>query len=318
MSGLAPVAGIEPVGPPASLLTAARDRTQDGFGAPGGRWQTGISWRPRSCRPSSIAPWCDDSGWDTAPADVTGPLGTEPVTVYTPLDCDQAREEAALIAADAGRLTDVHTARALSRVLWLGEGLADFVTVNGGDVRAPTLRRCAERIPQPGDAAEALDDVVSELTHLYLECTGGSGGGVLHVPDALVLSGMGGVPGGGRVFQREGNRIVTLDGNFSVSPGPGYPHGASTAGADGFGPRTDANTPEQYQGNAANEFWIYVTGPVEYAADPVTVVPSDEAEQRGFHRMNTFEVWGRRLALVRFDCCCVFAGLVVSDIGGIS
>lgn len=303
-----PVDGLAPVAPSPSLLTAARPLP---FGFD--QWRTGIAWRPRGCRPSFAWPYCpaaDDDKED--PGTVTSPVQTDPFVIYTPLACEWATEERGAIDEDARNLTDVHSAYGLAQALWMGTGLP-------ADSDQPTLRRSATAVPQLG--SNDLDDVVAELLLNYERCTGGSGGAVLHFPSYLMTGALGGIVGGGKVASKEGNTYVGPNGSV-ISPGPGYPHGASTAGAGGYGPLTggaadaDAGTDtETYAGNLDTEAWIYVSGPVEYGLGDVVVLP-DAAQQTP--RTNLYEVWGERPAIVRFDPCCVFAGKVLTTVGSIS
>lgn len=55
----------------------------------------------------------------------------------------------------------------------------------------------------------------------------------------------------------------------------------------------------------ADEAWIYVTGPVEYALDRVFV--PEQAAQGIAIRLNDKDVLAMQLAIFRFDPCCVFA-----------
>ena len=71
------------------------------------------------------------------------------------------------------------------------------------------------------------------------------------------------------------------------------------------------DSPLTYEGNQNAQSWIYITGPVEYAVSDVIVLPESERERMAF-RQNTYEVWGERDAIVRFDPHCVFAVMVIN------
>lgn len=334
------VDSIQPVAPSPSLLTVSRDRTSDGFGqVPGGldadtvatlragdpdelariqarltSWRTGITWSLRACQPSYAEKLCpaydpdDPEDRRHAPADNDGPVHVAPFKLYAPLSCQWTSQAAGQrLADDARGLLSAHTARGIARALWLGEGLDDLPG-------APTLRRSATNItPVPGTPID-LDDAVAALLAAYDDCTGGSGGAVLHIPGTLMVNAQGGIPGGGTVARMEGNFYRGPLGSV-ISPGPGYPHGASSNDHGGFGPLDDETpdegvTPSTYLGNAADQVWVYVTGPLEYAAGEIVVMPEREEERRNYMRTNTYEVWAERMAIVRFDPCCVFAVLV--------
>lgn len=315
--------GPIPVQPPVpSILTTARDRSADGFGAsapiPGGvadalpegvetttaAWRSGIVWQSFACQQSYLWAHCPP-GDDTLKerSDYSGPEASSVFTIYTPLDCDWAAIETGLDAA-ARALTEAHSAFGLARALWMGEGLPDALTPNG--TYQPTLRRSATDL---GDAADDLDVVVARLLGEYETATGGLGGAVLHVPSILMTGALGGLPGGGKIATPEGNVYRGPLGSL-VSPGPGYPWGASTEGADGYGPVVadgDTDDPD-YAGSAADEVWVYVTGPVEYALGPVVI----ERSSGSTLRTNTVEVIAERPAIYRFDPCSSFAALATN------
>lgn len=335
MGDLQPVNRIDPVAPVPSLLTSARDRTNDDFGGsspvPAGAeaglpegalvpssaaWRTGMAWNPVACQKSYIERRCDAPTRQN-PSELTAPVGTDAFRIYTPLSCDWTlRAQGEQLARDAQDLTEAHLAYGLARALWMGEGLPAHVTVNGDATQRPvTLRRAAVDVSIGGVSAD-LDDAVSALLSNYEQCTGGLGGATLHVPSVLMPGALGGIAGGGRIAWPEGNLYRGALGSI-VSPGPGYPHGGHAQGPDAFGPETGAGT-EVYKGSALDEVWVYVSGTVEYAKSPIEVLPVDDVERRNWGRTNTYEVWAQREAIVRFDPCCVFAALVKNTAGAVS
>lgn len=327
MSGLQWVDRIAPVGPSPSLLTSARNRSSDNFGDPSRTvdlgegetrtvesWTTGIAWTPTACAPASVWPRCpgpDDEKDD--PAD-RSEVATDAFTIYTPMACEWVTPESVILEAASTELTEAHTARAVARALALGDGLPDTINLTDGTPsRPPTLRRSATTIAGTFD----LDDAVAQLLAHYEDCTGGSGGAMLHLPSIVMIPALGGSTGGGWVARPEGNFYRGPLGSI-VSPGPGYPLGASIAGAGGFGPKTSVDpAAEAYHGNTSSQVWLYVTGPVEYALSDIVVLPETELQRRsrGEHRQNTYEVWAERKAIVRFDPCCVFGALTTVPAG---
>lgn len=340
MSGL--LIPVEPIGvtrPSPSLLTSARDRTADGFGAGAPepvagvndselvsrhRWTDGMAWSQVSCLVSDSEADCTDYDPAIRTLNEAGtPLaGTAAFNVYTPLSCDWVDpSDHERMRAAVRDLTAARQAWYMARALWLGEGLPATVFVNGTEQLTATLRNGAfGKDVSIGGAAADLDDVVAVLLSNYAQATGGLGGATLHVPQVLMPGAEGGIPNGGRVATKEGNLYRGPLGSV-VSPGPGYPHGASVAGTGGYGPRTtddDDFTPE-YKGNALTEAWVYVSGPVEYALTEVRALPEEDLVGRfGLGRANVYELWGEGRGIVRFDPCTVYAALAANTAGAVS
>lgn len=316
-----PIGPIEVQAPTPSILTTARDRSRDDFGVsapvPAGvnlpdgslppstaSWRSGIAWTPATCQPSSSWEDCPAPGTVTDEAAATnGPVKSWPFWIYTPLTCEWTTDPAE-VDRQVAALTEAHTAYRMGRAIWMGDGLQ--VTVE-----QPTLRRSATDVTPAGGAVD-LDDAVALLLGAYEENTGGNGGAVLHIPSIEMTAALGGLPGGGR--------IATLEGNFYrgplgalVSPGPGYPWGASTEGADGFGPivaNGDGIDPD-YAGTEEDELWVYVTGPVEYALGEIIVTSTPPGD---ISRQNVHETWANRQAIFRFDPCAVWACKALSSV----
>lgn len=290
--GYEPAPRIDPVAPAPSLLTSARQLTDVD-------WRTGVQWTP-ACQPTYVNEFCAGGTNRTTP-NVRATEHVVPFTVYTPLLCDRFAGEVNLAdLPDAARaLTETHTAKAIAEALWLGTGTP------ASDTAIPTLRNTAFNV----DAASVseLDDGVAQLLVHYEIATDGEGGAVVHMPSGLAVYALGGGAGGARLCWPEGNVYRGPLGSLFV-PGPGYPNGQSAAGANGNGPGPEGGP---YLGNGPDESWIYVTGPVEYAASPVVVLPEDDGD-RSVVRTNLYEVWGERQALVRFDPCKVFATKVTN------
>lgn len=277
------------------------------FGISDELWRTGVAWNMVNCIKSYNEALCPDysASYRTSPPGFGGQAHTNPFTVYTPLECDWMLDEGRL-DADVRAMTDVHTAYAVGRALWLGDGLPNLVD-------QPTLRRNAQNVSLGGSATDNLDEVFGALIGAYETCTGGSGGATIHLPSQVVPAAV-----GGHITQnllwREGDLYRGPAGTI-VSPGPGYPFGASTQGANGYGPAVSEGV---YRGNGTDEAWVYITGPVEYAVGPVTVGPPDREERFDTFRTNRYRVWGSRRAIVRYDPCCVFAALVRNTAAEIS
>lgn len=311
-----PTGFIRPVVPTPSILTTARDRSTDDFGntpippgpdgpgepAPTSSWRTGVQYSSRACQ-QSFAWWiCPDPDHDRNPdLDAGGVMSSDPFWLYTPVACEWTTTEADL-ARYARELNEAHVAWGLAKALWMGEGL------DPANTGQPTLRRLATDIGAAGTTP--LDQAVALLLAAYEIATGGSGGAVIHLPGVLVTAALGGGNGGSAVMRPEGNTYRGPNGSL-VSPGPGYPMGATTEGPDGAGPLVDDDPAEVYAGNDSDELWVYVSGPVEYALGP----PEDLEPDADSHlRRNTVERWSQRQAIYRLDDCPVFAVLVESPV----
>lgn len=317
-----PVVPIEVQPPVPSILTTARNRTADQFGtraapdvevAEGSpeplqySWRTGISWTQSTCQPSTNWPNCpsqDDitAGKEAADGEM-GPVDVAPFWIYTPVECDWQLDRSELVDV-ANRLLDAHTANGVGRALWLGDGLPDVAT-------QPTLRRSAQNITPAHGAAMDLDDAVALCLAHYEVGTGGNGGAVVHLPSIVITAATGAVPGGSVIARLVGTHYEGPLGSW-ISPGPGYPFGRSTTGADGFGPLHDPDVDGWYLGNDEDEVWVYVTGPVEYAVGPLQ--PISPQRIGGELRQNRDEIWSERQAIVRFDPCSTYACLANSPV----
>jgi hypothetical protein len=266
-------------------------------------WSTGVSWTP-ACQPTYVNEFCS-GGVERTAANVRATAHTVPFRIYTPLLCDRFAGEVNLADLEpaARALTETHTAKAIAEALWMGSGLL------ASDTALPTLRNSAFDVGAV--ATTDLDDAVAQLLAHYELGTDGEGGALIHMPSHLSVYALGGGAGGARICWPEGNIYRGPLGSVVV-PGPGYPIGQSATGAGGYGPGPVGGP---FLGNAADEAWLYVTGPVEYAVSPVIVVPEEEADRTvGPARTNLYELWGERQAIVRFDPCKVFATKVKSPV----
>jgi hypothetical protein len=311
--GYEPAGRIRPVAPNPSILTSARP-------LPNVRWDTGIAWSS-ACPQSTNVAECPPDIIDNDPVFDPGKHYTDanvvraykalgdggsvehavPFTFYTPIRCNMPVDEqsAEELVTD---WTEVHTAAAVAKALWMGDGLP------AGDLGVPTLRRVADIVHS---GVFDLDDGVQALLTHYTLATGGAGGATIHMPTGLVIGALGGTSGGARVCWPEGNLYRAAMGAV-VSPGPGYPEGRSPAGPNGHGPLISAGPPETYSGNENGTSWLYVSGPVEYAVEPIRLWPPDRADRTVF-RQNIYGLYAERNAIVRFDPCSVFAVEVVNN-----
>ena len=288
--GYEPGGRIAPVAPAPSLLTSARKGLTNVAD-----WRSGVAWTP-VCQPSYNLVFCPPKV-DRNDAEDRAEVHTTPFTIYTPQICDMPVDGADL-EATVRDLSEVHTAYAIASALWMGTGL------DPTDEAIPTLRRSAEDVS--GGTALDLDDGVAQLLAHYEIATGGNGGAVVHLPSQLSVYALGGGAGGARLCWPEGSVYRGPLGSTFVC-GPGYPNGTSATGPNGHGPGGGGS----YLGNPPAKSWIYVTGPVEYDVTAVRVLPDDERDRVPFRR-NTYEVWGEREAIVRFDPCSSFATEVIN------
>lgn len=113
----------------------------------------------------------------------------------------------------------------------------------------------------------------------------GFGGGVLHLPDVAVAAAL-----DAGLIVRGGTRYTSLYG------------GPSTVG-----PGTPATGPDE---TVAGTAWVFVSGPVDYALDPVEVLSTSTSfDQARQNRVSSALV--ERRALVRVNDCNVFATRVL-------
>lgn len=266
-------AGFEPIGPirqsrPAvSILTAAR-------ALPAVNWHSGISWRDSVPLVGYRREFCDTS--DAAdPGEITQPA-FYPYWIYVPYVCDWVTDDASF-RDDAMSAADAVTPWHVARELWTGET----------EDENPSLQSVAT----DESAADAVHPVTAlgTLLEAYEDCSQ-SGGATVHVPTAAIASLL-----SHGVVKQQGDVYYGPNGSV-ISPGPGYPTAAT-----GTGP-ADADDPDAGAGNV----WMYVTGPVEYALDPVAV-PLTDLEAHFNRRTNRYEITAQRLAIHRFDPECVFA-----------
>lgn len=333
MAGLqAPADRIDPIPANPSLLTAARDRTRDGFGV-GDAWlRNGVKWNSASCQRSYGWQDCVPSPPDKQHGGLAGLVAADVFTIYSPIECDWANMASEGSLDDAVRQLDTaHAAYVISRALWFGEGLPAVSTDSTGDFGPvtvdPTLRSAAVDLSLE-TGAQPIEEAVAVLIAAWQECTGGNGGGVLHAPAVVVPYLFGGGTGGGKFVERQGDKLVIASLGLSVSPGPGYPDGSSPQGPSGNGPAIGGGN---YQGNANNEVWLYITGPVEYAKTDPQLIQSHGmsgatyeggasigADPASYARMNRYEAIAESIACVRFDPCCTLAQLAQNPVGPMS
>jgi hypothetical protein len=203
-----------------------------------------------------------------------------------------AREDE--VAAEARAQLEAVTAWHVARELWTGE-------FNTTGQENPSLQA-----PFPGETDEfdpshillgPLDPVeaTSALYAAYEGETRHGGGAVLHVPSRAMPS----LKAEAQLTQQGS---VFIGPNFVVSPGPGYPSGSGR-----FGPKTLANS--DGASATAGQVWFYLTGPIEYALGPYFRNLEGD-EPRWDRRMNRYQYWAERMAIVRFDPCSVWSTLV--------
>jgi hypothetical protein len=320
-----PVPPIEPQSPVPSIRTVGRDRTGDGFGASAttpprvegvpapssDSWRTGINWAQIGCGQSRNWRLCpSQSDLDDEKGGTSDAFGDRVVTVpfwaYTRFDCDFSNTDDEF-KAWARQSIEALTAAAMGRALWLGEGLPPDDDPLGLD--RPLSFRAAGQEVAPGPYA--LHEAVGVLLQFYEQQSGGAGGAVFHIPTSLMPMALGlGVEG---TMARQEGQVYRGPLGSLVSPGPGYPDDDSIEGPDGFGPSVAFDDPDwEYAGNAADERWVFISGPVEYALGPIEVLPEEPlgAELRQNLRMMLAE----RPGLVRFDPCLVGATKVFAPL----
>lgn len=281
----APAAPIEKTAPTPNLLTVSRPipgtRTGD---TPALNWRDGITWQSTDgdCQRGYTWPNCqtDPLLFKCAATDHTA-VRTDPFVIYVPAECDWTIHPDEVRARARNEL-DAATPGQIARALWTG------TTDAGPIVESQSLMACGTDISAAAGAVDPTTAVATLISN-YEQCASANGRPTLHVPAALLPWLL-----DSYVVRQEGDTYRGPSGSL-VSAGPNYP-------SDGaFGPGGAIA--------AAGQAWMYVTGPVEYALGDPIIFPEDDAMARADQRMNRFEVWAERQALVRFNCCCVFAVL---------
>lgn len=289
-AGFEPISGIAPVKPAAgSLLNVARTLQ--------GTWRSGVSWRRGvNCGVDGDGPgfrreFCGSTDLED-PLDLTIPE-VFPYEIYVPYQCDwvplgseQPYIDDAKASLDA--VTDWH----VSRELWTGATEAENDSL--------------QSVATDESATDPVHPVtaVGTLLEAWSDCTQQSGDGkrgpIVHVPAAFLTSLI-----ANHVINQQGDVYYGPMGSL-VSGGPGYPTGTSAR-------PTGVDAGEE-------DGWIYISGPVEYAVDVITVAPDREAAHHD-SRTNAYRFWAQRWAISRFDPCCVFAVKVYqpspTDSGGV-
>lgn len=269
------VPGIAAARPPVSLLTSGARPL------PGSTdWRSGIKWRselPNGDLAVDVSALCEE-------LDALNEMSFDqttfyPVSLRSAWSCDWVKgPEHEELLAGATRYLDALTPYLVSAGLW----------GPSGDTDNPTLESTANDVSAASPVHPVL--AVGTLLEAWFSCNLGAGGiPVIHAPIQAITS----LISHGTIRQ-QGDAYYGPLGSI-VSPGPGYP-GVSTSGPLVDGDPADA-------GDGAE--WIYISGPVEYALGPVEVL---DPEESWFHqRMNRYELFPQRQAILRFDTSCVQA-----------
>lgn len=270
--GFEPIGAIRPKRPLPSILTASTEMR-------GSAWRSGVTWRSAGCVPGYAREFCSTDELEAAAALVKPQF--YPYTLYLPATCDWVLpDESEDYRADARDQLDAVTPWHVSRELMLG----------GIENENPSL------VSEAVDVSAAAGPVhpvtaLGTLLEAYFDCNAGgdpptglgrgTGTPVVHAPLSIVTSLL-----AHGVIARTGDYYVGP--NCVVSPGPGYPTGALSVPDDGADGDEDA--------------WVYISGPVEYGLGEI-IVHDDDFD----HRTNEYHALAQRLAIHRFDPCCVFA-----------
>lgn len=285
-----PLAPILPSAPEVSLITAARQ--MDGLN--NDAWVRGVSFSgDLFCMETGGWERCVDEAdaIDGTYTDGSGaPVTFKPWTVYAAWECTSAAPEAYREAIRAARAA--LTAKlpwAVAREVWTGE-LSGSVSLQSAAVDVTG-----------GDGATDAVVTAQTLVANFEDCAQGAQA-FLHVPSVLLeqLTDR-------NYVTRVGSRLLTPTGHVVV-PGPGYPNTTGDWGPVGSGGPEAA---------ADGEAWMYVTGPVEFAAQDVEEDKSHETRDvipdGTFGRLNRSAIYVRRDVLFRFPPCCVFAALAAKS-----
>ena len=265
--------------PPINLLTSVSDGRASG--AIPDKWKSGVCWDPIGCAPSCIWPHSND------------PLNEDnggPITYPTDENGDRFKT-----------VTDVTRAYAFPFDIAHGINEGDCRTKTAEQVAARAQRELAANTPVqvanylsvslanvatalPGTSAVPISTAVGLLMEAR-SIDGGSGGGVIHIPDIAV-----GAAQSELMLTRGGTRYTSIYG-APVVVGPGLKN---------INP--DTGLIETEVGVA----WLYVSGAVDYALDPIETI-SNQIEWDQARQNQIRKVIVERRALVRHDPCGVHA-----------
>lgn len=273
----APAQPIRPQAPEVSILTSANPLPADV--AAYERWRTGLTSRNVHVVAGGTWPTdCYDGESEKAgiEADADDLAEFLPTTIYSHHGC-AGRVDPEEYRAEAIAVLEARTPAMLAAELWTG-------AVSGN----PSLVSTGIDITGFLGGSVSAADAIAVLAQSFSETTKGLEP-TIHVPEVAL----------GQLtahnIQRHGNRIETLNGHPVIS-GPGYP----ASGA--IGP--SGSTP------GAGQVYVYVTGPVEVAVSPITVLGTDENAVGSYSRQNLVEFYAERQVIYRFPTAPVYALLV--------
>ena len=282
MRGLqVPETAISHEAPSHTLLDSAYE-----LDAPAG-WEQGVQLRDEFCNDiSSWNPNCAVWPGGVKPAFLesgnTAPSGWDVFEIYTDINCTVGPiSELDEWAAIAGRQLEVGRSKAVEYELWTGtEGSLDTGLT-------PNLQTGATVV----GSAMSFSLGLAMAGHTLASCGLGTRG-FIHAPTYVVGMWL----AGNQLREDADGRLVTKVRGDVVVPGAGYP-GTGVAGA----------------APAANQSWIFATGPVAYKLGEV-VYTSDRQTDNVNRSTNDYRVRVSQSALVAFDPCCHAVILVDSTL----
>jgi hypothetical protein len=197
------------------------------------------------------------------------PVTFDPIVVYKALSCEWVLDTGELDTR-ARSIVDATTAQEVARAILGGE-------TDHGPTGNPSLASAA----MPA-ASGSLTDTIGQLLAARADCPGRH---VLWVPVGVLPALM-------------AHNLVHTEGDALVGPG-----GALVVADNSSTPIPTGDSPEA-PADGAGEAWLYLSGPIEYEVGPINVAASEDER-----RLNRYEPVAERLAVYRFDPCCIFAGL---------
>lgn len=271
-----PVTGGNP-NPVGSLTASARPLPEDAD------WQAhGVSHDPEACQRAWVWQRCSDVVPDGDPEEgdvVSKPLngGIEPVTflpflIEANAACEGISRNRGVLDDRAKRTLQLNASQQIGRAF--SSALPDgYANVN------PNLTNSATDITGAGPSS--LVNTLQSLLREAVEC-GLSGDLFIHAPHWTLPRFL------------EDTQIVQVGQTFKL--------GGHTVVLDqGY----TNEGPDEAPAAAADEAWLYISGPVEYATGPIQSL-ADMTEHVRL-QLNTANAMAAQLGIYRFDPCCVKA-----------
>lgn len=280
MGDIAPPVYVQPPQPEPSRFGLFSVATM--LGDEPSRWKVGVEYEPLPCDVAELASYhCDDDeevGYPLSIRDGEGLVQVEPFVVYGTYGCNTQ-----------SRPIDEAEQRARWHLQMGEERAVERAIAAGGFGNAPTFQGADDLTPAAGavSAARGFALLESLLGSEY------GGVGVIHAPRLLVPA-----IAGGRLAERQGQRLETLVGTYVVAGG-GYD--IANVGPAGHPPDE-------------GEAWLYATSRPTIRRGEVYVTP--DREHFIVRPSNDVEIVAQRAYAVAWECVLGAVRVTLDDGSG--